>query len=101
VYSPVTFGRKYDPEGRFIRRFVPQLAAFPSKYIYEPWTAPKDVQQRCAQGVRAAWGVCVLTLLHLCRRSPRRLCCMPQQLHAAAARAAAAAARGAGSACVH
>eukprot|EP00775_Hariotina_reticulata_P005382 gene5382-5617_t len=47
VYSPVTFGKKYDPEGRFIRRFVPQLAQLPSKYIYEPWTAPLEVQQRC------------------------------------------------------
>lgn len=46
VYSPVTFGKKYDPEGRFIRRFVPQLAQFPSKYIYEPWTAPVELQQR-------------------------------------------------------
>lgn len=46
VYSPVTFGKKYDPEGRFIRRFVPQLAQFPSKYIYEPHMAPKEVQQR-------------------------------------------------------
>lgn len=47
VYSPVTFGKKYDPEGRFIRRFVPQLAQFPSKYIYEPHMAPREVQQRC------------------------------------------------------
>lgn len=46
VYSPVTFGKKYDPEGKFIRRFVPQLAKLPAKYIYEPWTAPLDVQQR-------------------------------------------------------
>lgn len=46
VYSPVTFGKKYDPEGRFIRRFVPQLAQFPAKYIYEPHMAPMDVQQR-------------------------------------------------------
>lgn len=46
VYSPVTFGKKYDPEGKFIRRFLPQLAAFPAKYIYEPWTAPLDVQRK-------------------------------------------------------
>ncbi|KAF8061969.1 UVR3 [Scenedesmus sp. PABB004] len=46
VYSPVTFGKKYDPEGKFIRRFVPALARLPSKYIYEPWTAPLDVQTR-------------------------------------------------------
>lgn len=26
---------------------APQLAQYPSKYIYEPWTAPLEVQQRC------------------------------------------------------
>jgi cryptochrome len=46
VYSPVTFGKKYDPDGKFIRRFLPKLANFPSKYIYEPWTAPLDVQNK-------------------------------------------------------
>jgi cryptochrome len=46
VYSPVTFGKKYDADGKFIRRFVPELAKLPTKYIYEPWTAPLDVQQR-------------------------------------------------------
>lgn len=39
-------GKKYDPEGAYIRRFVPVLAALPAKYIYEPWTAPLEVQQR-------------------------------------------------------
>jgi cryptochrome len=90
VYSPVTFGKKYDPNGNFIKKFVPQvrttavlfhlaiygwfplltvqfrsvtptspysktshshqtsqLAKFPAKYIYEPWTAPLAVQQSC------------------------------------------------------
>ncbi|CAJ1450926.1 unnamed protein product [Effrenium voratum] len=34
-----------DPEGKFIREFVPELADMPSKYIYAPWTAPKEVQK--------------------------------------------------------
>lgn len=64
VYSPVTFGKKYDPEGRFIRRFVPQLAQFPSKYIYEPHMAPREVQQRSAAGAGGclAASICALWL---------------------------------------
>lgn len=45
VYSPIAFGKKYDPEGKYIRKFLPVLAKMPAKYIYEPWTAPASVQQ--------------------------------------------------------
>jgi len=45
VYSPITFGKQYDKNGDYIRRYVPALRDFPAKYIYEPWTAPLSVQQ--------------------------------------------------------
>ncbi len=45
VYSPVTFPKKYDPEGRFVRRYLPVLARMPKQYIYEPWQAPLTVQK--------------------------------------------------------
>jgi cryptochrome len=38
-YSPVAFQKKNDPNGNYIRRWVPELARLPAKYIYEPWTA--------------------------------------------------------------
>lgn len=47
VYSPVAFGKKYDPTGKFVRKYVPVLAKFPDKYIYEPWKAP-IVDQKAA-----------------------------------------------------
>ena len=52
-YSPVAFGRKYDPEGNYIRHFLPVLAGMPNKYIYEPWKAPIAVQKqaKCIIGV--------------------------------------------------
>ncbi|KAJ3174829.1 hypothetical protein HK101_010815 [Irineochytrium annulatum] len=40
VYSPVTFGKKYDKNGKYIRKYVPVLKNLPSEYIYEPWKAP-------------------------------------------------------------
>lgn len=45
-YSPVAFGKKWDKTGAFIRRYVPELAAFPDKWIYEPHNAPVDMQQK-------------------------------------------------------
>ena len=46
-YSPVAFGKKTDKNGDYIRRYLPVLRKLPAKYIYEPWTAPKEVQRGC------------------------------------------------------
>ncbi|ETV90769.1 hypothetical protein, variant 1 [Aphanomyces invadans] len=46
-YSPVAFGKKTDPKGLYIKRWVPELRHFPDKFIYEPWKAPKEVQLMC------------------------------------------------------
>ncbi|KAA1478430.1 DNA photolyase [Dentipellis sp. KUC8613] len=43
-YSPVAFGKKWDKNGDFVRRYVPELAALPDKYIYEPHLAPEATQ---------------------------------------------------------
>ncbi|PYH88571.1 DNA photolyase [Aspergillus ellipticus CBS 707.79] len=45
-YSPITFGKKWDPEGHFVRRYCPELAQFDKKYIYEPWKAPIADQKK-------------------------------------------------------
>lgn len=53
VYSPVAFGKKTDKSGNYIRKYVPELIKYPDDYIYEPWMAPKSVQERagCVVGV--------------------------------------------------
>ncbi|XP_041084880.1 cryptochrome-1-like [Polyodon spathula] len=52
-YCPVGFGRRTDPNGDYIRRYLPALRGFPAKYIYDPWTAPAAVQSaaKCVIGV--------------------------------------------------
>lgn len=51
-YCPVRFGRKTDPNGDFIRKYIPVLKNMPTRYIHEPWMAPDAVQQaaRCIIG---------------------------------------------------
>ncbi|KAJ4361001.1 uncharacterized protein N0V89_001570 [Didymosphaeria variabile] len=39
-YSPIAFPQKWDKEGNFVRKYVPELEHFDKKYIYEPWKAP-------------------------------------------------------------
>ena len=45
-YSPIAFPQKWDKEGNFVRKFVPELEKFPHKYIYEPWKAPIADQKK-------------------------------------------------------
>ncbi|RXM28850.1 C-Jun-amino-terminal kinase-interacting protein 1 [Acipenser ruthenus] len=52
-YCPVGFGKRTDPSGDYIRRYIPKLKKYPNKYIHEPWNAPESVQKaaRCIVGV--------------------------------------------------
>ena len=38
IFNPVSQSQKFDPDGSFIRQWVPELADVPTKYIHEPWT---------------------------------------------------------------
>ncbi|EDW64362.1 cryptochrome-2 [Drosophila virilis] len=53
VYSPVAFGKKTDPTGAYIRKYVPELAKYPAGCIYEPWKATLSAQREygCVLGV--------------------------------------------------
>ena len=45
IFNPVNQSEKFDPQGKFIRRYVPQLAALSDKDIHAPWLAkPLDLQ---------------------------------------------------------
>ena len=50
IFAPVTQGEKFDGGGRYVRRWVPELAQLPDKYIHAPWTAPANVLETA--GVR-------------------------------------------------
>ncbi len=43
IFHPVTQGEKFDPEGDFVRRYVPELEKLPSEWIHRPFEAPKEV----------------------------------------------------------
>ncbi|MDE2007301.1 MAG: deoxyribodipyrimidine photo-lyase [Rhodospirillales bacterium] len=43
VFNPVLQGRKFDPDGAYVRRFVPELAALPDAHLHAPWEAPADI----------------------------------------------------------
>lgn len=40
VFNPVIQGQKFDPLGKYVRQWVPELALLPNKYIHTPWKTP-------------------------------------------------------------
>jgi len=43
IFNPVTQGVKFDPEGEYTLKYVPELSKMPLKYLFNPWEAPSDV----------------------------------------------------------
>ncbi|MBU4529725.1 MAG: DNA photolyase family protein [Hoeflea sp.] len=50
IFNPILQGEKFDPDGDYVRKNVPELAEMPAKYIHKPWEAPDSVLE--AAGVR-------------------------------------------------
>lgn len=43
VFNPVLQGKKFDPEGEYVKKWVPELKLLPKKWVHQPWDAPNDV----------------------------------------------------------
>jgi deoxyribodipyrimidine photo-lyase len=46
IFSPVLQGKKFDPNGNYVRRWLPELVDVPEKYIHTPWEMPLDLQSK-------------------------------------------------------
>jgi deoxyribodipyrimidine photo-lyase len=46
IYNPVKQSRELDPDGRFLRTWLPELAGVDGDWVHEPWRMPADLQRR-------------------------------------------------------
>ena len=47
IFNPILQGEKFDIDGEYIRKWVPELAALPTKYVFAPWEASKEILREC------------------------------------------------------
>jgi deoxyribodipyrimidine photo-lyase len=40
IFNPILQGEKFDGDGAYVRKWVPELAAMPDKFLHQPWAAP-------------------------------------------------------------
>jgi deoxyribodipyrimidine photo-lyase len=45
IFNPARHMERFDPDGRYVRRYVPELEKVPDRYLAEPWEMPGDVQE--------------------------------------------------------
>ena len=59
IFNPVRQGERFDPKGDYVRRWVPEIAALPDKYIHQPWKTPNTILKTAniALGTHYPWPV--------------------------------------------
>jgi deoxyribodipyrimidine photo-lyase len=55
VYNPVKQAQDHDPQGVFVRRWLPVLRRVPDTWLFEPWKMPPSVQAACGVHVGRDW----------------------------------------------
>lgn len=43
IFNPITQGEKFDPAGKYVRRWCPELNRLPDKWVHAPWSAPAEI----------------------------------------------------------
>ncbi len=55
IFNPISQGTKFDPDGSYVRRWCPELAGLPDKYLHAPWTAPDPVLEKAGVTLGESW----------------------------------------------
>ncbi len=72
VYNPIKQAMDHDPDGQFVRRWLPVLQKVPDKWIFAPWKMPQDVQLECGVILGRDWPLPIVDLTQATRESKKR-----------------------------
>ena len=43
IFNPIIQGEKFDPNGEYVKKYVPELSNIPNKFIHKPWEASPEI----------------------------------------------------------
>ena len=94
VYNPIKQAHDHDPQGHFVRRWLPYMRKVPQTWLFEPWRMPADVQARCGVQVGVDIPLPVVELESATRAAKARLHSLRAQPDVKAGKAAIVARHG-------
>ncbi len=88
VYNPIKQALDHDPQGHFVRRWLPAMRKVPQSWLFEPWRMPPDVQMRCGVEVGVDIAVPLVDLETATRQAKDKVHALRRQPAVKAAKAA-------------
>jgi len=79
VYSPTKQAQEHDPEGVFIRRWVPELAGVPTEHLAEPWRLPLAEQRAAGCVIGSHYPAPIVDPVNAVREAKARLAAVRRQ----------------------
>ncbi len=73
VYNPIKQAMDHDPQGEFVRHWLPVLQRVPDAWIFEPWKMPADVQESCGVTVGKDWPLPIVDLAQATKEAKKRM----------------------------
>jgi len=88
VYNPIKQAQDHDPDGVFVRHWIPAMRRVPPSWLFEPWHMPAAVQRRCGVYLGSDLPLPLVDLAEATRQAKHRLHTLRAQPHVRAAKAA-------------
>ena len=60
IFNPITQGQKFDADGAYVRRWCPEIAGLPDKFLHAPWLAPENVLSDAGVVLGQTWPVPII-----------------------------------------
>tara|TARA_B100001093_G_scaffold515017_1_gene590380 strand:+ start:77 stop:1495 length:1419 start_codon:yes stop_codon:yes gene_type:complete len=48
IFNPIMQGQKFDPNGEYVRQYIPEIASLPNKFLFNPWEASDEVLKKAS-----------------------------------------------------